>query len=118
MRSRAYSHLRQRKYATMAQMAGLVAMPLIAQLAIVHDGWRSGWLALGVVTLAVGFLPVRLILDRAPQGRVGAPASAAEPSFSRAQAIRTPAFWLLMLFTALVYPVQAGVSQHLAPHLV
>ena len=28
--------------ATMAQMAGLVAMPLIAQFAIEHDSWRSG----------------------------------------------------------------------------
>src|SRR5918992_1087082 len=37
--------------ATMAQMAGLVAMPLIAQFAIVHDGWRSGWLALGTITV-------------------------------------------------------------------
>ena len=27
--------------ATMAQMAGLVAMPLIAQFAIEHDSWRS-----------------------------------------------------------------------------
>ena len=27
--------------ATLAQMAGLVAMPLIAQLAIVHQGWRA-----------------------------------------------------------------------------
>ena len=43
--------------ATMAQMAGLVAMPLIAQLAIERDSWRTGWLALGVVTLVVGFLP-------------------------------------------------------------
>ena len=33
--------------ANLAQMAGLVAMPLIAQFAILHDGWRAGWLALG-----------------------------------------------------------------------
>src|SRR3954466_15747239 len=31
---------------TLAQAAGLVAMPLIAQFAIVHDGWRAGWLAI------------------------------------------------------------------------
>jgi cyanate permease len=41
-----------------------------------------------------------------------------EPAFSRAQAIRTPAFWLLMAYTALVYPVQAGVSLHQASYLV
>jgi MFS family permease len=109
--------------ATVAQMAGLVAMPLIAQFAIVHEGWRSGWLALGAVTLVVGFVPVWLLLVRRPEdiGLIvdrAATSAADEPRFSRRQAIGTPAFWLLMLYTVLVYPVQAGVSLHQAPHLV
>jgi len=114
--------------ATLAQMAGLVAMPLIAQFAIEHDGWRAGWLALGVLTLLVGFVPAWLFLARRPEdlglSPDGAPAAAgaaappAEARFSRAQAVRTPAFWLLMLYTVLVYPVQAGVSLHQAPHLI
>ena len=103
--------------ATVAQMAGLVAMPLVAQFAIVHDGWRAGWLALGVVTLVVGFLPVLLFLKSPPQD-AEPPTGRPEPRFSRAEAVRTPAFWLLMLYTVLVYPVQAGVSLHQAPHLV
>jgi len=118
--------------ATFAQMLGLVAMPLIAQFAISHHGWRAGWIALGGVTLVVGFLPVWLLLVRRPedmglqpdraataaaqQDAAGAPE--VEPRFSRRQAVRTPAFWLLMLYTVLVYPVQAGVSLHQAPHLV
>jgi sugar phosphate permease len=104
--------------ATMAQMAGLVAMPLVAQLAIVQSGWRAGWLALGVVTLVVGFVPVWLFLDRPPPDADPAARGEPEPAFSRAQALATPAFWLLMLFTVLVYPVQAGVSLHQAPHLI
>src|SRR3954463_1366418 len=32
--------------ATLAQQAGLVAMPLIAQLAMLREGWRAGWLAI------------------------------------------------------------------------
>jgi MFS family permease len=108
--------------ATMAQMAGLVAMPLIAQFAIEHDSWRSGWLVLGVVTLLVGFLPCWLFLVRRPEDMGLAPAKTphtpAEPKFSREQALRQPAFWLLLAYTALVYPVQAGVSLHQAPHLV
>jgi OFA family oxalate/formate antiporter-like MFS transporter len=32
--------------------------------------------------------------------------------------MRTSAFWLLMLYTVTVYPVQAGVSLHQASHLV
>jgi sugar phosphate permease len=113
----------------LAQMAGLAAMPLIAQFAIVHDGWRAGWLALGAVTLLVGFVPAWLFLARRPEDLglspdgVTAAASASSPAlpearFSRAQAVRTPAFWLLMLYTVLVYPVQAGVSLHQAPHFI
>jgi len=117
--------------ATLAQMVGLIAMPLIAQFAMVHDSWRSGWAALGIVTLVVGLLPVWLFLVRRPEDMGLAPDTAGpapqptagttpavEPRFSRREAIRTPAFWLLMLFTVMVYPVQAGVSLHQASHLV
>jgi sugar phosphate permease len=128
--------------ATLAQMAGLVAMPLIAQFAISHpgahpgsyQGWRSGWLAIGAVTLLVGFVPTWLLMVRRPEDlglvpdgmvapasrQAGAPSAhaAAEPAFSRRQALGTASFWLLLLYTALVYPVQAGVSLHQAPYLI
>ncbi len=119
--------------ATFAQVFGLVALPLIAQFAISHDGWRAGWIALGVVTLIVGFVPVWLLLVRRPEDMGLLPDNAApavpqpgatatpppaEPSFSRRQAMRTSAFWLLMLYTVMVYPVQAGVSLHQASHMV
>ena len=32
--------------------------------------------------------------------------------------MRTPAFWLLSLYTVFIFPVQAGVSLHNAPHLI
>lgn len=121
--------------ATLAQAAGLVAMPLIAQAAILQYSWRAGWLALGVLTLLVGFLPAALLMVRRPEdvglhpagkapdsgdGPVSAIgyAAPAEADFTRRQAMRTPAFWLLLLYTALVYPVQAGISLHQAPHLI
>jgi MFS transporter, OFA family, oxalate/formate antiporter len=121
--------------ATLAQMAGLVTMPIIAQLAMLHGSWRAGWVAIGALTLGVGFLPAALLLVRRPEdmglapdgggatvatanrsnGIVPAPAEAA---FTRAQALRTPAFWLLLAYTVLVYPIQAGISLHMAPHLI
>jgi sugar phosphate permease len=121
--------------ATLAQMAGLVSMPLIAQWAMLRSSWRDGWVAIGVLTLVAGFLPTWLLLVRRPEDlglhpdglardppRLGAPISGAaaplEPDYSRAQAIRTPAFWLLLLYTAMVYPIQAGISLHQAPHLI
>jgi OFA family oxalate/formate antiporter-like MFS transporter len=118
--------------ATLAQMLGLIAMPLIAQLAIARDGWHAGWFVLGAVVLIVGFVPVWLFLVRRPEdiglqpdnagpaiskAGTGA-ASPAEPAFSRQQALRTSSFWLLMLFTVMIYSVQAGVSLHQASHLV
>jgi MFS transporter, OFA family, oxalate/formate antiporter len=119
--------------ATVAQMAGLVAMPLIAQLAMRGHGWRAGWVAIGATVLMVGFVPNWLFMVRRPEdiGLVPdrtAPAEAAtrgsrvglpvEAMFSRRQALRTPAFWLLLGYTVLVYPVQAGVSLHQAANLV
>ncbi|MGE3918357.1 MAG: MFS transporter [Hyphomicrobiaceae bacterium] len=120
---------------TFAQMIGLTMMPLIGYFAMQHGGWRTGWLAIGAVVLTVGFVPVWLLMVRrpedlglAPDGAAisgppqgaGAvrPATAEEPSFTRAEALATPAFWLLSLFTLLVYPVQAGMSLHQAAHIV
>jgi MFS transporter, OFA family, oxalate/formate antiporter len=115
---------------TVAQAVGLVAMPLIAQLAMQHSGWRFAWLAIGSLTLVVGFLPVWLFMVRRPEDlglvpdRQPAAGIAAgrppleEPSFSRREAVGTAAFWLLLLYTVLVYPVQAGVSLHQAAHLI
>lgn len=111
---------------TLAQLSGLVALPLIAQLAMNGSDWRAGWVAVGTVVLVVGFLPCWLLLVRRPEdvglqpdrlsdGKTQAPI---EPRWSRSQAMRTPAFWLLSLYTVLVYPVQAGVSLHQAPHLI
>ncbi|HTG25579.1 MAG TPA: MFS transporter, partial [Reyranella sp.] len=112
--------------ATLAQMAGLVAMPIIAQLAMRDGGWRSGWVAIGATVLIVGFLPVWLFLVRRPEDvglvpdriATGTSPAVPEPRFSRAEALRTRAFWLLSLYTVLLFPVQAGVSLHQAPHLI
>jgi MFS family permease len=119
----------------LALAAGLIAMPLVAQAAIAARGWRAGWLAIGVMTLLVGFVPIWLLLVRRPEdlGLLpdGAPAPASgvaraasrgsalpEPAYSRRQALGTGAFWFLLLYTVLVYPVQAGVSLHQAPFLI
>jgi OFA family oxalate/formate antiporter-like MFS transporter len=119
--------------ANVAMMAGLVIMPLIAQFAIDQSDWRTGWLAVGGAVLVVGLVPVWLFVVRQPEDiglepdggtprRMDETAEATRPRderhYTRAEAMRTPVFWLLMLYTALVYPVQAGVSLHQAPYLI
>jgi len=124
---------RANSIASLAQMAGLVALPIVAQLAMRDGGWRSGWVAVGATVLVVGFLPVWLFVVRRPEdlglapdglaprgSRAGGGTSAApvEPRFSRGEALRTRAFWLVALYTVFLFPVQAGVSLHQAPHLI
>jgi sugar phosphate permease len=120
-----------------AHMGGLTAMPLIAHAAMAEYGWRGGWVAVGTTVLIVGLVPVWLFLVRRPEdmgllpdGQPLAVATAAagagepersvraEPVYSRAEAMRTPAFWTLALYTMAIFPVQAGVSLHQAPHLI
>src|SRR6185295_1015236 len=53
--------------ANLAQMGGLVALPLIAHAAIEREGWRAGWLAVGLAVLVVGFVPNWLFMVRRPE---------------------------------------------------
>jgi len=115
---------------SMSTGLGLAVLPPLAQLVIGAQGWRTGWLALAGVVLLVGVLPQWLLLVRQPEdvglqpdgartameeAQRGAPPEAA---YTRAQAMASPALWLLMAYTLLVFPVQAGLSLHQVPHLV
>ena len=87
-----------------------------------------GWVAIGATVLVVGFVPTWALAgapagrSRSCAGRAWSPAPRRRrrrnPPTRAHQAMRTRAFWLLSLFTVLVYPVQAGVSLHQAPHLI
>jgi sugar phosphate permease len=120
---------------TVATGLSLAAMPLLAQFAIDARGWRVGWVTIALAVLVVGGLPNALLMMRRPEdvglrtdGDTISPAFSPgdpkgsehtdEPLFTRAMALRTPALWLLMLYTALIFPVQAGISLHQAPHLI
>ncbi|MGW8269505.1 MAG: MFS transporter [Burkholderiales bacterium] len=120
---------------TVALMAGLVAMPMIAHAVMEASDWRVAWLAVGSTVLIIGFLPTWILhvrrpedIGQRPDGEPAIPAAARsapdtvvaapEPEYSRRQAVATPAFWLLSLFTLLVYPVQSGISLHQAPFLI
>ena len=113
---------------------GLTILPLVVAVAIAIAGWRSGWLTLAAVAIVFGVIPQWFLLVRRPEdiglrpdgsapgpqapGSAARTAAADEVSFTRSRALRTSTLWLLMAYTLLVFPVQAGVSLHQAPHLI
>ena len=121
-----------------SQGSGLAVMPLAAQAIIGTWGWGTAWYALGVWTIAVGVVPAILLMARRPEDLGLEPdggsrtaslgrqeASARRPlnvqdeiNFTLRQAVRTRAFWLMILFAFASFIVQAGVSLHQVPHFV
>lgn len=119
---------------SMSTGLGLAVMPFLAQLVIATHGWRAGWFTLAAIVIVIGVLPQWLLLVREPEDVGLSPdgeaadagqanggkraAAAGEAAYTRAAALATPALWLMMAYTLLVFPVQAGLSLHQAPHLV
>ena len=121
-----------------SQGSGLAVMPLVAQVITGAWGWETAWYALGAWTVAVGVVPTILLMARRPEdlgiepdggsGRHEAgpqgpstrrPQSAQdEINFTLRQAMRTRAFWLMVLFSFASFIVQAGVSLHQVPHFI
>ena len=123
-----------------AKGAGLTIMPLAAQFMITGWDWRTTWLVLGLFTFALGVIPPFLFISRRPEdmglepdplpdettesksgepvGEVPAPLEITETNFTVSQAFRTRAFWLLAVFSAAGFMVQAGVSLHQVAHYI
>jgi MFS transporter, OFA family, oxalate/formate antiporter len=127
------------------QGTGLAAMPLVAQQLIATWGWRSAWAFLGLFTVAIGIVPALLLMARRPedmslepdpapmrsgrardsrpkgaQDRGRSPVShlGHERQFTLGQALRTRAFWVLAVFSAMGFMAQAGVSLHQVGHYI
>lgn len=126
---------RAMSYTAVAHSFGLTILPIVAYAAIDLWDWRAGWLGIAALVLVVGVLPNALLMIQRPEDvglrpysdeKDGSDATDAttgkddqlEVSFTRREASRTPTFWLLIVFSMLIYPVQAGVSLHQAPHLI
>jgi OFA family oxalate/formate antiporter-like MFS transporter len=126
------------------QGTGLALMPFVAQQLITAWGWRSAWTLLGLFTMATGIIPAVVLMarrpedmslepdpsplpsrqsealtrQRAPDGRRASDAPRPECQFTLSQALRTRAFWILAVFSATGFLVQAGVSLHQVGHYI
>ena len=110
---------------------GMIVMAPVVQLVITHSDWRAAWVVLAGVMFCVGVIPSALIIRRQPEdlglsidGGPGPAQSADSPDLQRdeqqfalGEAIRTPAFWLILVSLFLVSTATSGIGLHLVPHL-
>ena len=120
---------------TMGLSSAGIVLPLPLAYVIEAYGWRTAWGALGAVVLVVG-VAAALVMRRRPEdygllpdGRPPpsahpaptAPAPATrdpEPSFTPREAVRTPAFWLLVASANLGGLALTGINIHLVTYLM
>jgi sugar phosphate permease len=132
-----FIHLRGRAMSltTFAHSIGLTVFPIVVFVVIDLYDWRTAWIVVGLIVLFVGVLPNTFLIIQKPEAIGMLPYQIdqhptkkkvneqnidlqVEPSFTREEALRTRTFWILIAFSVLIYPVQAGVSLHQAPHLI
>ena len=121
--------------ADLGNSVGTVLLVPMVPLVISALEWRGTWMALGILTTVIT-LPAALLMRRQPEdyglqpdgvplddptpGAIAehvAGGPAPEPEWTRGQAIRTPAFWLLILAFSAAGPGVMGVSLHQIPHI-
>ena len=109
--------------ATMGLSAAGIAVPLPLAYAITHFGWRTAWVLMGVAILALGIVAAVAMRARPEDHGLVADGMATttdvprEASFTARQALRTPAFWLLLIGTNLGGLALFGVNIHLYSYL-
>ena len=118
---------------------GSALLPLMVQFLILAVGWRMAWGALGSVVFLMSGIPALVFLRHRPEDmglrpdgaspasdkggtihppdRLDASADGSEPVWTRAQATRTRAFWVLICLNSLIPFAQAGINFHIYPFL-
>ena len=135
--SRWFVRMRGRALALAGMGHGLakVGMPLLAASLILHTGWRGAWAVFGLVTLGLVVGPALLFMRRRPEdmgllpdgSRVhddnGSPAKEKslaravrsaidDVTWSRREALRTPAFWLIVITFGVAHVGVTGLNLH------
>jgi MFS family permease len=108
--------------ATMGLSTAGIVIPLPLAYAITQLGWRGAWVAIAIAVLALGTVAAVAMRARPEDhGLVadGAVATEAPPeaAFTARQAVRLPAFWLLVIGTNLGGLALFGVNVHLYSYL-
>ena len=118
-----------------------VCMPVLAAWLLVALGWRQTWMVFGILTMALLVLPALLVVRRTPEDMGLRPDGAAEPVandggsargqrttnqqsanetemlWTRAEAVRTTAFWLLVITFGISSIGVTGLNLHVYPYV-
>ena len=119
-----------------------VCMPVLAAWLLVSLGWRSTWMVFGVLTMALLVLPALFVVRRTPEDMGLRPDGAAAESltggkgidrgkktanaqsmndsdtlWTRAEAVRTRAFWLLVITFGISSVGVTGLNLHVYPYV-
>ena len=110
-----------------------VGMPLLAASLILYAGWRSAWIVFGLLTLGLVVGPSLLFMRRRPEdmglvpdgrakhetdantnkvGSARARSTIADIAWSRREALRTPAFWLIVTTFGVAHVGVSGLNLH------
>jgi len=117
---------------SMASPLGSSLLAMVAQLIMLHHGWRTVFMMFALTMVSLQALPAALVLRRRPEdlglvpdGIQPAPIPSAasvqipvteEISWTLGEAIRTTSFWLLVLANIVAPAVGAGVGFHLVAY--
>ncbi len=119
--------------ATMGVGLGALVFPATVSAVVDAEGWRSAWVWLGAATGTIWLLLALLVRTRPedvglrPDGASGPLRSASaegvgdeaeERSLTRREAVRTPAFWLLLAASSLIALGIVGFQTNWLPFLL
>lgn len=119
-----------------------VCMPVLAAWLLLSLGWRSTWMVFGLLTMALLVLPALLVVRRTPEemglrpdGGADEPvvaedtiehehkstnaqmANDADVVWTRGEAVRTRAFWLLVITFGISSVGVTGLNLHVYPYV-
>ena len=138
-----FVRMRGRAFAFTSMGVGFakVCMPILAAWLLVSLGWRQTWMVFGVLTMALLVLPALLVVRRTPEDMGLRPDGAVEPIaeadgfasgkktghefsvqdpetlWTRAEAARTSAFWLLVVTFGISSVGVTGLNLHVYPYV-
>ena len=96
-------------FTVIMSMGFMVAFPVVSS-AVEKSGWRSAWAGIGIALLVVLAPLSALFVRRPPESAAATEETASVRSWGFGEALRTPAFWVMGLASAIYGLAASGVD--------